>query len=64
MDIDIEQVRTRAYEIWDHEGRPEGRALDHWDAALKEFRTGVIDIPVSVPTMKAAVKGTKSRKRK
>ena len=23
-------IRERAYFIWDREGRPEGRAMDHW----------------------------------
>jgi hypothetical protein len=30
------RVRERAYEIWDEEGRPEGRALDHWLRAARE----------------------------
>ncbi len=25
-----EAVRQMAYRIWEEEGRPEGRALDHW----------------------------------
>ena len=29
-------VRDRAYFIWEHEGRPDGRAFDHWDRAIKE----------------------------
>ena len=29
-------VRQRAYEIWEEEGRPAGRALDHWYAAREE----------------------------
>ncbi|HEX5080164.1 MAG TPA: DUF2934 domain-containing protein [Geminicoccaceae bacterium] len=33
-DIEIEnQTRHRAYAIWEAEGRPEGRALEHWLAA-------------------------------
>lgn len=27
----------RAYEIWENEGRPDGRHLDHWLKAEKEF---------------------------
>ena len=32
LDIEGEDVRIqkRAYEIWEDEGRPEGRALEHW----------------------------------
>jgi Protein of unknown function (DUF2934) len=26
-------IRQKAYFIWEAEGRPDGRALDHWDRA-------------------------------
>ena len=29
-------VRDRAYYIWEREGRPEGRAHDHWHRAIRE----------------------------
>jgi Protein of unknown function (DUF2934) len=35
---DEERVRKRAYEIWEEEGRPEGRDLDHWNRAKQEVR--------------------------
>ena len=28
-----EKIRELAYELWEQEGRPEGRDLDHYDAA-------------------------------
>ena len=28
-----QRIRTRAYRIWEEEGRPEGRAKVHWDMA-------------------------------
>jgi DUF2934 family protein len=31
-----EDIRTRAYEIWEDEGRPHGRHLDHWRRAIDE----------------------------
>jgi Protein of unknown function (DUF2934) len=31
------RVRMRAYQIWEQEGRPEGRALDHWLRAKREL---------------------------
>lgn len=31
-----EMVRERAYYIWEKEGRPEGRDLDHWLVAKTE----------------------------
>ena len=35
-----EQIRERAYYLWEKEGRPEGRDLDHWLVAQTgEFPT-------------------------
>lgn len=31
-------VGRRAYEIWESEGRPEGRSTEHWAAAEAELR--------------------------
>jgi hypothetical protein len=31
-------IRDRAYFIWEREGRPEGRAHDHWYRAMAETR--------------------------
>jgi hypothetical protein len=34
---DVEKrVQQRAYEIWEREGRPEGREADHWALAMEE----------------------------
>lgn len=30
-------IRQRAYEIWEEEGRPEGREAEHWRRAEEEF---------------------------
>lgn len=32
-----ERIRTRAYELWEAEGRPEGREIDHWLQAVQEL---------------------------
>jgi hypothetical protein len=37
-----DEVRGRAYAIWEAEGRPEGRDFDHW---LRAEREGVAAIP-------------------
>jgi Protein of unknown function (DUF2934) len=38
MDMDGgERLRRRAYELWQQEDRPEGRALDHWLRAEAEL---------------------------
>ena len=34
---DEETIRRRAYQIWVAEGRPEGRAAEHWDRACREL---------------------------
>lgn len=32
-----QQIRERAYQIWENEGRPEGRSDEHWRIAASEF---------------------------
>ena len=32
-----QKVRARAYELWEHAGRPEGRATEHWLQAEAEI---------------------------
>ena len=51
-----QRVRERAHEIWEREGKPEGRELEHWQMALTETdaeeaqaRTGVPAGPVAKP---------------
>lgn len=34
---DDPRVRTRAYDLWERDGRPEGRHLDHWAQAAREI---------------------------
>jgi Protein of unknown function (DUF2934) len=33
---DHERIRRRAHEIWEREGRPEGRHEEHWTQARRE----------------------------
>ena len=36
VDLDFEQhVRRRAYDLWERDGRQEGRETDYWFAALR-----------------------------
>ena len=37
-------IRTRAYELWEIEGRPYGRALEHWTRAEQELGAGPSDL--------------------
>jgi hypothetical protein len=34
-------IRERAYAIWEEEGRPDGRDLDHWRRAEQEISSAV-----------------------
>ncbi len=38
MDEQEAKIRRRAYEIWEAEGRPEGREDEHWARAAAELR--------------------------
>jgi hypothetical protein len=31
-----EKIRSRAYRLWEDEGRPDGRHQEHWSAAERE----------------------------
>ncbi|MCD7058653.1 DUF2934 domain-containing protein [Pelagibacterium xiamenense] len=37
QDARTEAIRARAYELWEQEGRPEGRDQDHWFRAAQEI---------------------------
>ena len=59
-------VRTRAYEIWEAEGRPSGRDAEHWFRALEEV--GAPDMTTPEPkspakraAKKAAAPATKAK---
>ena len=42
MDQNVERrIRDRAYSIWEEEGRPEGRDVDHWLRAAQEIAAEV-----------------------
>jgi hypothetical protein len=42
MTIDIlHRIRERSYQIWEQEGRPEGRHLDHWLQAEHELNVEI-----------------------
>ncbi len=35
--FDQQWIQMRAYELWESEGRPAGKDLDHWYRATEEF---------------------------
>lgn len=54
-------IRQRAHEIWEAQGRPEGRDFDHWCAASEEFRSLKVEAPAVKPARKAPT-GKKAEK--
>ena len=36
--ITRDQIAERAFEIWEHEGKPDGRDQEHWERAEAELR--------------------------
>lgn len=49
-----EDVKTRAYAIWEKEGRPEGKHLEHWRRAAEQ--TGGSAAPSPTPAAQPASK--------
>jgi len=45
MDDQGERIRKRAHEIWEEEGRPEGREYSHWLRARADIQTEDGDKP-------------------
>jgi hypothetical protein len=43
------QIRTRAHQLWESEGRPEGREAEHWARATEELDSRSIDAGVEQP---------------
>lgn len=63
LDNLAELIRKRAYEIWEGEGRPHGRDIEHWSQAETEFRPplGIVALndPLPAAPKKLARKKTK-----
>ena len=47
------RVKSRAYELWEKEGRPEGKDKDHWSRAESESssHSGAIATEAEVPVV-------------
>jgi hypothetical protein len=50
-----EQIRSRAYKIWEREGRPQGRQEHHWHQAIREVDEGAGDQAPEAPAASALV---------
>jgi hypothetical protein len=49
-------IRERAYHIWEHAGRPEGRDEQHWFQAAQEHFSAVSDTKSTANAKKAAAR--------
>lgn len=49
-------IASRAHEIWEKEGRPEGRAQEHWLKAEKELKVPAKKAKAASKSKKAASK--------
>lgn len=41
-----ERIKQRAYEIWEQQGRPEGKEHEHWQQAAEEFNANSVEDPM------------------
>ena len=53
-----ERVRELAHTLWENEGRPDGRAEDHWLRAETLVETEVAPKPMKKPASKRSAKRT------
>lgn len=51
-------IEKRAYEIWEAEGRPPGRAEAHWEAAERELTAAQPTSATATPTESALERAT------
>jgi hypothetical protein len=58
-----QQIRERAYHIWEREGRPHGRQAAHWAQALSELEAEGRALAAQKPTTTAAEEDAPVRSR-
>jgi hypothetical protein len=56
-----EAIAQRAYEIWEREGQPEGRAAEHWFRAVSELKAQVPETGRPLPQNRPVARRTASR---
>ena len=44
------RIRTRAHELWESEGRPDGREAEHWEQAEREISSSEKEQEASLGT--------------
>jgi hypothetical protein len=67
MRIPSEQsIRERAYQLWEHDGRPDGRSIDYWLEAARELEEAEVALSAkadAAPAPKPAVNAAEFRER-
>ena len=48
-----QEIKRRAYEIWERHGRPEGKEDEFWQQAEQELRNEDKSSPISTPGTRA-----------
>lgn len=59
MQVSTPSVEMRAYQIWLEEGRPDGKALEHWLQAEHEVSRN----PTAVPTAARVARSKEAERR-
>ena len=54
--ITRDQIAERAFEIWEHEGKPDGRDQEHWERAEAELRAHMARMSPAKPKRAAKPK--------
>ena len=54
MTADDESIRARAYDLWEQAGRPDGRSLEFWFAAIREWEDAM---PEGLPSQHSVEQG-------
>jgi Protein of unknown function (DUF2934) len=64
MNMDLEQVRLRAYELWLRDGMADGRDRDHWRAAERELLGACAEATPAIAPAAAPKRKTRRAKTK
>lgn len=48
-DYSDEQIRERAHQLWEQDGKPDGKADDYWHRARQELEQPEADTPQPMP---------------
>jgi hypothetical protein len=64
MEMESDQIAQKAFEIWEREGRPQGRDQEHWFEAENEIRRNGAKSPAAAKTNSSQPPATKTGRTK